>query len=256
MAEVCKLSATELRFLEGALPQHRRVLLLGKEGAVLCFGEWLTDTGLLLAVRFSQDPRTVCRNLNLLCRDAALSPAFSSMKNGIDEEEEQAYQSLRRTLAAADRLLDAEIGIGELCRMAAAFAGCRLQENLFPRQGVDLTLRDRHRLTAFLICVFFSARSWSGEMRAEGDPLSFLCSASYHCRVELLQEKDDRTNKHFSLPFLSFPAFSDYTARITPQGIVLEASLERAQTETAVHGNRLPRTTVRLELQLIGSETE
>ena len=235
---VCGIPKDELAFLEGALAHRTRVLLNSRRGPILIFAEPLAHTGALIAVLPHSKPSVLLRALTLVGQDTiALSPAFANAPVSANQEDAEAYEHIEEIFFYMDRILcpDAELGIWTRSLLIANFTGCKLDLVSLPVDALAITQADDMRLSLFLFCTFLAMRHESGKVFAisrhptqKDRPCRYVAGVT-QCTPIKLKKLGMRDLSRF--PFLSLPAFGDFSARLSKNKIVLEALLPQKSRE-------------------------
>jgi hypothetical protein len=221
-----QIPTTEIEWMEGVLPRHRRVLLDGKDGPVLVFADLLQTTGLLFAVRPYLSVNLLVsglRQLNL--KNVVISPGLEASCSMTVPDESRLTQ-ISELFYYMDRILDAEdrfeIGVWTRTRLIATFAGCKLESVDLPITEPTASRTERDRLTAFLICTLLEMRKMDGKIAALGEGTA----PTFRCRLELtpLGRLSPRIKDYKSLfPALEVPVFRDFSVQREEDRLVLDA---------------------------------
>lgn len=257
---LCGLSDSDMSFWEAALCRHRRVLFNTTRGAALCFSELAENAGVLIvlllhlsATDFLSALRSAEHN------DIAVSPSLLSQPLPSAGYSFETREILDELFFYMDRILaNRDIGIMTRSLLIANFTGCQIDSSPLPVEHPPLSRTDEVRLTAFLFCVFLSLRSKNGNITATGVTHGDSTKAfRYRISVTTASNGTSSAKKKaanpLELPFLTLPAFCDFSATVSENGIVLHAALPIKQTDTLVlHSAISPRGYLCIELTKAG----
>ena len=246
-APLAELSAAARELLLSTLAANDRVLMAYQGSAVLLFGDLLSSSVLLLAVRVAHKPDSVRRTLALLGKSEFVPLFFpASSSTTLHERDRAAYQALLELFYYIDRVLGSgeALGLWTKTLTVANFAGCLLDRVALPVESVALLPKEEGRLTAFLLCLFLSLRSELANSQAQGT----YDAVRLHYAVQVCQDSGD-AERTGAYRFLELAAFRDISLQKTPQGWVIEADLKRNTDHTAVFARGGESVLLRVSLQ-------
>ena len=235
---LCGIPKEELAFLERALVRTRRVLLNSRRGPILIFAEALAQTGALIAVLPHGKPSSLLRALTLAGQNViSLSPAFANAPASANQDDAEACEHIEEIFFYMDRILcpEAALGIWTRSLLIANFTGCKLDLVSLPVDALAITQADEMRLSLFLFCTFLAMRHESGKVFAiSRHPTQKDLPYRYVAGVTQCTPLDPKTRGARDLsqfPFLSLPAFRDFSVSVSQNKIVLEALLPQKSRE-------------------------
>ena len=210
-------------------------------GTLLVYPAWQT-LGLALAFFLKEN----AENIQKACQNAQRY-AFSAVFEA--EEETKINQRLRlehkvcTLLFYMEQLFGAnrqENAVAHVL-MIANLVGCRLHETTVLSEGITLDENELDTLGAYLFCTFMTMRRYNGRVSAtnapiEGETTEILTHVPQEYGLRVQQTVRKRTSKAtpFDLPtradvanFTAHPAFQNYTAEQTDNGICLHIPLKQ-----------------------------
>lgn len=228
-----RLPKSEWNFLKQSLGKGNRLLVQGKNQAILVFGDLLSATGLLLIVCPHFDAVALRRGLLLLQRtDFVCSPALENGTPSPQQSDASVCEYLQSIFYDLDRILSPshKIGIWTRAALIANFAGCPSEFRSLPVEDIPLAPSEKLRLSAFLLCLYLSIRAEALRACAEGE--DSLSSISLNVS---LYEPQDATKAEGDYPFLSLPAFRGISLHRQSYGWLLEASFQKESDSLVFH---------------------
>lgn len=230
---LCGLTKSDIALLETALCKHHRILLKGKRRTVLIFADMLQETGTLIAILPHAGATAFRRALTLTGHhDLVCIPSFP--EPSATDTDEEVCEQVEELFFYMDRILLRHDGVGIWTRslLIANFTGCKLENVALPVENPPISAADEARLTVFLFCVFLTLRQKNGQVSAKSvQPLQ--ANEAYSYQVVLTptdppRQKRSAKEENTDFPFLSLPAFYDFSARISDGRAILEAILPQS----------------------------
>lgn len=233
-APFAALPASERDFMERALARTNRVLVNGKRGPLLIFGDLLPYSGLLFVVAPHFDERTLRRGLYWTAHAGftAEIPIFEESLP-LQREDEEVCRALEEMFYYLDRIFSdlPTPGLWTRTQLIANFAGCLLDQVQLPPEMPDIPRGERLRLTAFLLCAFFTMRRHSEIVDVEGGAASD--AFRYRMEFEGLEGFDPSASEDYA--FLHHGPFSRFLFARDGDRFAIEGHLI---TEQHSHGLR------------------
>lgn len=241
----------EKSYFMNALETHRRLLLHGSLGEVLVLGDWLSETGLLLAVALPESRGVLMQALGLMRReDIAISPFPAEALQAVAHPIDDAIGHLSELFFYLDRIFSTDYTLGLMTRvlLIGAFVGCRVSCEALPVEFPALCAADSARLSAFLLCSLITLRRQNHPVlaTAEGNSVlhnSFLCRLDYTARNRPLENSETGKDKNYArgakklgrrsgkweplleLAFLEHEAFRSFDIDLGERTLSLEAPM-------------------------------
>jgi len=242
---LCSLPSAERSFFQSTFAEHSHLLLDAGGSALLLFRDLLPASGLLLAVRLSHGAGEVRNALLLLRRaDFVCSPAVCEASGKQIRAEESLCRLLSELFYYLDPILSPTESVGLWTRTAliAGFAGCSAEYGELPVETGALIPAEVLRLSAFLLCLFLTARAESERTLASGElgAVTLLMSVS-------ISPTEEATDSACAYPFLGLPAFREIRLSRSNEGWTLLASFHRERAGVLLSSP----TAVALQLRMI-----
>ncbi len=228
-----RLPKSDREFLKRSLGNGNRLLLQGKDQAILLFGDLLSATGLLLIICPQFDAFALRRGLLLLQRtDFVCSPSLENTAPSPQQSDAAVCDYLQAIFYDLDRILSPSHKIGLWTRTAliANFVGCPSEFRSLPVEDVPLAPSEKLRPSAFLLCLYLSIRAEALHACAEGE--DNLSSVALNVS---LYEPQGLTRTEGDYPFLSLPAFRGIALHRQSYGWLLEASFQKEPDSLVLH---------------------
>lgn len=221
---------SEMRFLQDALTENKRVLLMGRDRRpLLVFAELLRSVGILFAVAPHADADGIARVLLHTGRtDIAITPSLRKTSTVPHTEDDAIYEQLDELFFYVDRIFSPapQIGLRTRTHLIANFAGCVLDDVAVPLDSLACPPSEQDRLIAFLLCAFLALRRQDGGVSARTDTSN---PPLLRYRVEPITDKTGAQVSETDFPFLSLSSFHRFAVLNTENGSpALEAYLHPA----------------------------
>jgi len=238
------LPPAEQRFLDASLGQREHIFLQNGKLAVLLFSDFLSFTGLCLAILPQGDARAIRRVLHFLGRDAFRSAPEHAEESVTPHAGDDA---LCRHMAELFYYLDrigkpsASVDLRTRVQWLCNFTGIRLRDTRLPALSVSLTRAEEVRLTVFLLCLFLSLRRKSNH----GDAIRVNEEKTLSFSIELHTESE-LSRKHYELSeaelraFSSLRAFREFELEALPDGYRLLARFAHSGQLQLLHSSGAP----------------
>lgn len=233
------LAASEIDFLERALPICPRVVLVDRNGcAVLVWADLLQSAGVLVVLRpYLPAGRVAVALQQMERRDFLLSPLLQAQEKPAKTVDTTENGILAEQLYYMDRMMkqDVACGIWAHCVRVANFVGCYLKRVASDTDRLPISDTDAKRLTAFLLCAFLVLRRRDGTPIAADTPLSDVPTLLYRTEQEDLASCPEVLSSHdlSRFPFLKAHGMRDFRITQGADGLSLEAFLHRKTEQDA-----------------------
>lgn len=269
------IGRSERTFLERSLGGHKRLLLHGDCGEVLILADWISETGLLLALRLPEMRGVFRQALGLMRREEIVfSPFVGEAPQGSAAAIDAAIEHLSELFFYLDRILSPDRSIGLMTRVSliGSFVGCRVFGEALPVDFPALQSRDTARLSAFLLCSLITLRRQNNPVIATGEGNAVM-HRTFGCRLDYGEPECDSDGAQVASPdavsrvtkrphadwreteldfsFLEHEAFREYAVEWKQGSLSLQAPLIPASYSSLLYAAQIP-----LRLRLILTEAE
>jgi len=235
------LKREEQDFLKIALKSHRRVLVASAEGSLLVFGDWMADTGLLLALRLPESKSLLARVLAVMGRGEIVISPHEVPPHAKDPSPDDAIEHLAELFHYLDRVFSPadQIGLPTRAALIAELIGCRVDPTALPGALSDPPPQNQHRWTAFLFCALLSLRNENVSLSSVGN---LRCALSYdNGSIDEKAETTAASEKDERFAWTKHPCFAPFAISIEGNTVSVRADATSRELAGKLHAETATR---------------
>lgn len=220
----------ELPLIYGHLLSNPRILWVANGRPLLFFGDWLSETGLLLVIRPNGSVQAICEVLREFPTERFAFPQSYPSERRVAKELRAAYEVLTDIFSYTDVIFSQQsIPMHRLLLTVAKFAGCHIHSaNLFSTaQGIPTV--PSPRTTAYLICSLLFLRDQSGIVDAT---LPYRIALQQADRVPSFDSEKARP------AFAELPCFHQFDIRFENGAVIVMIPAESSHRTLSANDTR------------------